>query len=269
MPTCSDGVVNGDESDVDCGGADCPPCADELQCFDDSDCESGFCNPFNVCRQQTCTDDIHNGAETDVDCGGPDCPPCANGLNCFIDADCQSDFCDLTDNTCRSAANCFDGIHNGDEPDVDCGGPTRCPRCANGRACFVDADCESNFCNFSAGAVCDDPSCSDEIQNGLETDMDCGGPECPPCDNRLGCRDDDDRVSGFCFTELPDFCREPYAGGTDPCGFDQCCTGSEVCCRGFDCCEADEFCCVPSTGGLPFCVGSPEMCGGIISPPNR
>ena len=51
-PTCTDGVQNGNETGVDCGGPDCPPCA------------------------PSCTDGIQNGNETGVDCGGPDCAPC-------------------------------------------------------------------------------------------------------------------------------------------------------------------------------------------------
>ena len=42
-PTCEDGEQNGDETGVDCGGADCPACA-------------------------TCDDGIQNGTETGVDC---------------------------------------------------------------------------------------------------------------------------------------------------------------------------------------------------------
>jgi len=52
-PTCSDGIQNGDETGVDCGGS-CPPC--------------GGGGP-------TCSDGIQNGNETGVDCGGS-CPPC-------------------------------------------------------------------------------------------------------------------------------------------------------------------------------------------------
>ncbi len=51
-PTCTDGIQNGNETGVDCGGPDCP-----------------ICPP-------TCTDDIQNGNETGIDCGGPDCPSC-------------------------------------------------------------------------------------------------------------------------------------------------------------------------------------------------
>jgi hypothetical protein len=41
-PTCEDGVHNGDESDVDCGGT-CPLCAAGQLCREGSDCSSGVC----------------------------------------------------------------------------------------------------------------------------------------------------------------------------------------------------------------------------------
>ena len=53
-PTCTDGIQNGNETGVDCGGPDCPACP-------------------------TCTDGIQNGNETGIDCGGPDCPACPPG----------------------------------------------------------------------------------------------------------------------------------------------------------------------------------------------
>ena len=54
VATCEDGIMNGEEEGVDCGGP-CPPCP-------------------------TCEDGIQNGEEEGVDCGGPDCPPCNVGL---------------------------------------------------------------------------------------------------------------------------------------------------------------------------------------------
>ena len=50
-PTCEDGIQNGDETGIDCGGASCPACP-------------------------TCDDGEMNGDEIGVDCGGPDCPDC-------------------------------------------------------------------------------------------------------------------------------------------------------------------------------------------------
>jgi hypothetical protein len=41
--TCSDGVKNTDESDVDCGGR-CANCAAGRVCNGDDDCMSGVCS---------------------------------------------------------------------------------------------------------------------------------------------------------------------------------------------------------------------------------
>lgn len=53
VATCSDGIQNGDETGVDCGGSSCAPCA------------------------ASCTDGIMNGDETGIDCGGSSCAPCS------------------------------------------------------------------------------------------------------------------------------------------------------------------------------------------------
>ena len=53
--TCTDGIQNGDETGVDCGGSECAACA-------------------------TCDDGIQNGDETGVDCGGSACPACPEGV---------------------------------------------------------------------------------------------------------------------------------------------------------------------------------------------
>jgi len=41
--SCSDGVKNGHETDVDCGGSMCNKCADTIKCGKASDCLSGVC----------------------------------------------------------------------------------------------------------------------------------------------------------------------------------------------------------------------------------
>ena len=44
-PPCGDGVRDGMETDVDCGGPECPPCADCLSCTVATDCTTGWCEP--------------------------------------------------------------------------------------------------------------------------------------------------------------------------------------------------------------------------------
>lgn len=52
--SCSDGVMNQDESDVDCGGS-CPPCGNGKDCLVDSDCVSGSC-VGGTCISRYCVD---------------------------------------------------------------------------------------------------------------------------------------------------------------------------------------------------------------------
>jgi hypothetical protein len=73
---------------------------------------------------------------------------------------------------------CNDGVQNQTETDVDCGGTSGCFGCQNGKNCLVASDCQSFTC---MAGICQaaPPSCSDGIQNQGETDIDCGGPNCP------------------------------------------------------------------------------------------
>jgi hypothetical protein len=241
MPTCSDGVQNGDESDVDCGGMDCAVCTAGDTCRTDTDCQSDVCTG-GTCDAPTCFDGAQNGQETDVDCGGPDCGSCPSGATCSEDTDCQSSVCD--GGTCQTSS-CSDGIQNGDETDVDCGGPD-CSACTSGESCLADGDCQSGVCS---GGTCEAPSCSDGIQNGEETDVDCGGPDCLACTSGSSCSADSDCQSGVC------------DGGT--CQAPSCSDGvqngdeTDVDCGGPDCsgCAPTESCQVDGDCAGSSCVG--------------
>jgi formylglycine-generating enzyme required for sulfatase activity len=62
--TCNDKQKDGTETDVDCGGASCVPCADTKACLVASDCASGVCIA-GVCGTPSCTGGL--------DCGGVSC----------------------------------------------------------------------------------------------------------------------------------------------------------------------------------------------------
>ncbi len=152
---CYDGVMNGDESDIDCGGGDCGGCYDGSDCVDGTDCLVGVCTD-GICGDcvgsgcitpPTCTDGLTDGNETDVDCGGADCPGCADGSNCIDGSDCLSGECH--DHICGVVVvevSCTDGLLNGDETDIDCGGAD-CAGCADGSDCTDGSDCLSGECN--------------------------------------------------------------------------------------------------------------------------
>ncbi|MCB9751992.1 MAG: hypothetical protein H6713_18615 [Myxococcales bacterium] len=107
-PTCDDLEMNGLETDVDCGGPECDPCADGLMCLVGGDCESQLCDA-ELCV--SCGDGLMNGAETDVDCGGPDCAPCELGEMCLEDGDCESQLCEgelcVAENQCVNGKGCL------------------------------------------------------------------------------------------------------------------------------------------------------------------
>jgi len=170
---CQDGLQNGDETAVDCGGAVCTACDLDQACLADTDCLSGSCEA-NVCIAGTCDDTKKNGDETDVDCGGAECQGCFEGEMCALGTDCESLVCDA--NLCL-AAECNDGVQNGIETDVDCGGGL-CLPCDNSLDCKISDDCASGVCTDNS---CTPPTCSDLVQNGMETGVDCGGNNCAPC----------------------------------------------------------------------------------------
>jgi hypothetical protein len=171
----ADGTKNGDETDVDCGGSKAPACADAKECLIKADCVSGVCTA-NVCQAPTATDTVQNGDETGTDCGGTTtaAPKCPVGQGCLTNLDCDNIKCDTVQKKCLPASN-GDGIKNLDESGVDCGGPTAAvPRCPTGGGCAITSDCANVLCNAGT-LVCDPPSATDELKNGTETDVDCGG----------------------------------------------------------------------------------------------
>jgi hypothetical protein len=257
IATCLDGIQNGQETDVDCGGSQCDPCPTGKKCSVNSDCmyapygscHSGVCACTPVtCNQmptacgpgvsdgcghtQTCqacsllcNDSIKDGKETAADCGGPDCGKCPNNATCALPSDCQSGVCNaaraLAPLTCRPPT-CTDKVKNGDETDVDCGGS--CPtKCGNGHPCIANTDCSSGSCSSNVcackpstcadkptqcGSLSNDcggtmqcsckPLCMDDVKDGHETDVNCGGGDCPPCATGLICLVNGDCQSGNC-----------------------------------------------------------------------
>jgi hypothetical protein len=89
---CTDGIQDGQETDTDCGGPNCPRCGDGQGCLGQRDCQSSVC-VNGRCAAPTCTDHVKNGLETDTDCGGPDCPRCGNFSKCLVNSDCISGLC--------------------------------------------------------------------------------------------------------------------------------------------------------------------------------
>jgi hypothetical protein len=160
--TCLDGVKDGDETDIDCGGS-CPGCGPHGFCASNADCSGNapgcsipnggcFCQSLsNECVSSHCEDFRLDGDETGVDCGGVLCLRCAIGTACIGDRDCASQACDAISHVCL-ADPCADHRQDGMESDVDCGGDN-CPRCKLGQMCNINIDCQPGLA-CSAAHTC-------------------------------------------------------------------------------------------------------------------
>ncbi|MBL4686602.1 MAG: hypothetical protein JKY37_18545, partial [Nannocystaceae bacterium] len=276
MPSdCENGIQDSSETDVDCGGIDCPDCSAGSGCVLEEDCESGVCIE-GVCAESTCEDTVQNGDETDTDCGGGTCDACPNGADCDSGDDCISGACDT--GTCV-AGSCMDMVQNGLETDVDCGG-LLCEPCDPLGECIENEDCDSGVCDMM---VCADPACTDGVQNGDETDVDCGN-SCGvnTCDVGESCDDDTDCVEEVCeltVCSAPD-CFDGLQNGLETgvdCGDDvgpgcQLCDDGEGCVSNADC---DSGVCDLVTGAcqVPACADGVQNgdetdvdCGNMCGP---
>ncbi len=117
------------------------------------------------------------------------CRPRPDGASCGSGKACAG-------GTCRERQPaCNDGLHNGDETDVDCGGS--CPtKCANGEGCSAHGDCQSGNC---VGSLCRE--CLDGGQCAIGEA--CVGFACCTVDgfeSIHACADDAECCSGNCAT---------------------------------------------------------------------
>lgn len=198
---CNDGVPSNPPETAgaacdDGGGKVCDGAGACVECTGIEHCPADYDCLNNVCVSLTCVDMKLSVGETDVDCGGATCAPCPPGKHCFAASDCQSSVCSGTPGTCFPAS-CGDGVKNGFETDIDCGGGDCVNGCGAGKTCVVDADCRGGLCVEGKCA----PTCIDEEKNADETDADCGG-SCPPCGDGRACAFDGDCLDDVCASGL-------------------------------------------------------------------
>jgi hypothetical protein len=195
---CVNGVQNGSETDVDCGGSCAKKCASAQSCLAGSDCTTGACAE-GICCNTSCTGECRScmSSKTGLTTG-----ICGNVLdNTDPDNECPN----ALPQTCLTTGVCKAGACEFHPSSVQCGtsscsGNTLMPTdyCSGSGTC-VDAGQTSCATPY----VCGDPytcqSCSDGIKNGNEVGIDCGGGgSCNKCGNGVQCTSGVDCVSGYC-----------------------------------------------------------------------
>ncbi|MEZ4307779.1 MAG: lamin tail domain-containing protein [Polyangiaceae bacterium] len=182
---CSDGVQNGDETDIDCGGSCVTKCTNGQMCGGGADCASGICSG-GVC----------------VECAAPtDCPG--------TDNDCQTRTCNS--NTCgfsfAGAGTPTSMQTTGDCKQNQCNGSGGIASVADDADLPVDGnDCTDDVCTagvpsnpaFTAGASCS--SNGGSVCNGTGTCVECNAPaDCPGSDTECQSRTCNSNTCGTSF----------------------------------------------------------------------
>jgi hypothetical protein len=90
-------------------------------------CLAGFAN---------CSGNPSTGCETNTQSNSQNCGGC--GIACPNGQSCVN-------GRCQALSSCVNGIKDGQETDVDCGGPV-CQPCSDFQACILNRDCRSGLC---------------------------------------------------------------------------------------------------------------------------
>ncbi|MFO0761084.1 MAG: hypothetical protein U0359_31690 [Byssovorax sp.] len=129
-PPSAAGTACGMGGMVCSGQGSCVGCVDDSSCMAPATC--GGCGVANTCccQPKTC-------AQLGVTCG-------------------------MVGNGCGGQLQCNNGIKDGTETDVDCGGSSCATPCGQGKACSAGTDCASTFC---ADGVCCESACGAACQS--------------------------------------------------------------------------------------------------------
>jgi hypothetical protein len=170
------------------------PCGTALACL------NGACSGCTMDNQCTAPSTCGGGGMANV-CGCTPTVTSCSGTN-------PTTTCGTIPNGCGQTINCNDGVKDGGETDVDCGGGSTAmgacsQKCGQGKQCKVDTDCSTGHC---ADGVCCDTACGGKcqacsaakkgqgsdgvcgpIKSGLDPDTECAAQDKSTCGNVGGC----------------------------------------------------------------------------------
>ena len=167
-PVCGDGNVDPGEECDDANADNTDTCVDGCK---SAVCGDGFVGPGEACDDANQVDDDACGNDCALSsCGDGKLQP---GEECD---DKNKDDTDACLSTCVNAS-CGDGFVQMNVEDCDDGNAS-----------------EADLCT----SLCKAPACDDGLQSGKETDVDCGGGDCPKCDVNEACVAPSDCKTGAC-----------------------------------------------------------------------
>lgn len=248
-------------------------CDDEHRCWDGhcapKDCQGIECDEKEACYRGVC----YPSCQDDADCGDEAsctdsaCVDSCEEIECPSDEVCYFGACF---DTCEAQADC-DGEDRCDDgrcappdcDDIDCPDDQVCYHGTCYPYCVDEDDCESEAqCEDSA---CIEPSCDDGLVSGEQTDVDCGGPNCPSCDIGQSCLEERDCVSELCEDEVcvacivNEDCDDGEICDNNICLPEDGCTSDDQCDDGDDC--TNSVCVDGDCEHDAFCDGSDDQCG--------
>ncbi|MCG8417142.1 MAG: hypothetical protein MJE77_04260 [Proteobacteria bacterium] len=119
---CRNGEQDGNETDLDCGGADCPQCAPGAFCAVGNDCNTLVCGTDSKCAEARCGDGVKNGSEH--------CD--SNGDSATCDFDCTKVKCGDGHINAKAHEECDEGTDNNDIASDACRTTCKNPSCGDG-----------------------------------------------------------------------------------------------------------------------------------------
>ncbi len=171
----------------------------EPECAVPEDCP----DPGNECVARTCEGGVCGTSNVDLgmpvavqnagDCVSVVCDGSGSTTTQPDDLDIEDDGNECTTDTCVGGS----PDHTATDPGTMCVSVqgTYCDGAGSCVECVADGNCLSNICQAN---VCVPANCVDGTLNGLETDIDCGGGVCAPCDTNGVCVIAADCVSSVC-----------------------------------------------------------------------
>ncbi|HVY49348.1 MAG TPA: lamin tail domain-containing protein [Minicystis sp.] len=170
------------------GMGHCVGCTEPDQCpGSDDDCKQRTCDA-GQCGVAFTTAGTPVSTQTPGDCQSVVCDGMGHGHAVADPTDVEDDANDCTIDACNGTT----PTHTPAQPHTPCAGGV-CDGASACVACVDATDCTSGACIQS---VCE--TCTDQVKNGHETDVDCGGAECGGCALGKACLVGGDCASGVC-----------------------------------------------------------------------